>query len=134
MPPEIARIKDLNVSLRIISFTNSPCPKGAVCFWSEVEVIYELTVIGKTYQYSSGRGANPYDVSYEAPYDVFVKGSDYETYAEFVIDTPDAKCLRLNQDSNSLCWTGLAKRFKNPSYCQKINRAGDKERCVDNLR
>ena len=35
-----------DASLRILGFTNSPCPKGARCVWSGQAVHLELTVAG----------------------------------------------------------------------------------------
>ena len=46
---------------------------------SETEVNFELIVNNKSYNYSSARSGGPYDISYEAPYEVFVKDCDYKS-------------------------------------------------------
>lgn len=76
---ETAHVQGLNVFLKVKEFINSPCPKGAQCVWSGLAVVYELRVDGKKYVSSPG---NP---PHASPYDVLVKGSDYKTYATFVI-------------------------------------------------
>ena len=43
---ETARVKGLNVFLKVKDFIYSPCPKGAQCFWSGLAVVFELTVDG----------------------------------------------------------------------------------------
>lgn len=78
---ETARIKDLNVFLKVKDFINSPCPKGSQCIWSGLAVVYELTVDGKVYISSFD---NPLR---EAPYDVLIKKTDYKTYAVFIVNS-----------------------------------------------
>lgn len=130
---EVAEVTGKNITLKIESFTNSPCPKGTTCIWSGVQVVYKLTVDGKDYQYSSSIGPSPYSSYYEAPYDVFIKDSDYETYAKFLVDKPEIKCLKLDPSANGLCWSALAKRFKNTDYCQNISMADDKKLCISGI-
>jgi len=75
-----AIIKELNVSLKIKYFVYSPCPEGVNCIWSGLEVGYELTVDGRTYD------SHLSSLPPESPYEVFVKDTDFQTYATFIID------------------------------------------------
>lgn len=130
---EIAYLIGTDASLKITDFQYIPCPTPNLCFWSGRGVIFKFTVNGKTYNLTSLTSPSPYDISYEAPYDVFVKATDYSSYARFIIDNTETKCLKLHTDSNGLCWTALAKRFKNPQYCQEIGRIVDKQRCSEEV-
>lgn len=78
---EAAKIRGLNVTLTVTGFIYSPCPEGSQCFWSGLAVEYELSVNGNIYKSSFG------NLPSEAPYRVFIKDSDYKTYATLVIDT-----------------------------------------------
>jgi len=80
---ETARVKDLNVFLKVKDFIYSPCPRGAQCLWSGLAVVYELTVDGIVY------GSSLDNPPRDAPYDVLVKKTDYKTYATFVINKPE---------------------------------------------
>lgn len=67
---EVAALKGEDASVRILGFTNSPCPKGARCVWSGQAVHLELTVAGSTVALGGG-----------APYQVLTINSDYKTHA-----------------------------------------------------
>lgn len=122
-----AIIKELNVSLKIKDFIYSPCPKGLQCVWSGLAVFYELTVDGKIY------GASRGDLLSGTPYDVFVKDTDYKTYATFVIDKPENRCISEKGHSSDDCWRRLANRFGNMSYCNKIQWIDSKNACFEDL-
>lgn len=72
---ETAKLDGANVSLKITGFINSPCPEGTQCIWSGLMVQYELSVDGKAYG-----NANNLSMT-DAPYEVSVVDSNYETYA-----------------------------------------------------
>ena len=124
---ETARVKDLNVFLKLKDFIYSPCPKGARCIWSGLAVVYELTVDGKVYSAPMG---NP---SPETPYNVLVKNTDYKTYATFIIEKPEISCANRSGISQNECWRGLAKRFNDQTYCSKIQSLVTKDACFEDL-
>ena len=124
---ETARVKGLNVFLKVKDFIYSPCPKGSQCIWSGLAVVYEISVDGKVYNASMG---NPPP---EVPYDVFVKNTDYKTYATFVINTPQVSCTSQSGISQDECWRGLAKRFSDQTYCGKIQNLLTKDACFEDL-
>ncbi len=124
---ETARVKGLNVFLKVKDFIYSPCPKGTQCIWSGLAVVFELTVDGKVYNASIG------NLPPEAPYDVLVKKTDYKTYATFVINTSQISCTRRSGISQDECWRGLAKRFSDQSYCSKIGDTLTKDACFEDL-
>jgi len=78
---EIAFVRNTDVSLKITGFVYAPCPKGMQCVWSGLGVDYELTVNGQVYVHP-GTAQN-------APYYVWIKQSDYKTYAKFLIKKKD---------------------------------------------
>ncbi|MBI5401369.1 hypothetical protein HZB05_00890 [Candidatus Wolfebacteria bacterium] len=119
---ETARVKGLNVFLKIKNFIYSPCPKDYQCIWSGLAVVYELTIDGKVY-----------GSSFEAPYDVLVGKTDYKTYATFVINKPEVSCASRSGISQDECWRGLAKRFKYQAYCGKIDNLTTKDACFEDL-
>jgi hypothetical protein len=124
---ETARVKGLNVFLKVKDFIYSPCPKGSQCIWSGLAVVYELTVDGKVY------GSSFDSPPREAPYDVFVKKTDYKTYATFVINKPEVSCTSRSGISQDECWRGLAKRFNDQAYCSRINNLATKDACFEDL-
>jgi len=67
---QVAELKGTDASVRILGFTNSPCPKGARCVWSGLAVHLELTVAGSTVALGGA-----------APYTVVTVDSDYKTRA-----------------------------------------------------
>jgi len=77
---ETARVKDSDVFLRVKDFIYSPCPRDSQCIWNGMAVIYEISVEGKIYNVSTG------SLPQEVPYDVFIKNTNYKTYATFVIN------------------------------------------------
>lgn len=126
---ETARVKGLNVFLKVKDFIYSPCPKGVYCIWSGLAVVYELTVDGKIYSNSSDDSP-----IYKAPYDVDVKKTDYKTYATFVINKPEIRCINSSSISQDGCWRHLAKRFGDQSYCNKMtNGISNKDACFEDL-
>src|SRR3989338_8662816 len=71
---ETARVKNLDVLLKLKDLTYSSVPRGSQFVWSKPPVVYELTVDGKIY-------GNPPDKSppNEAPYELLIKETDYKT-------------------------------------------------------
>ena len=124
---ETARVKGLNVFLKVKDFIYSPCPKGAQCIWSGLAVVYELSVNGKTYDAPSG------NLPPKVPYDVVVKKTDHKTYATFVISKPEVSCTNRSGISQDECWRGLAKRFSDQTYCSKIQNLTTKDACFEDL-
>lgn len=125
---ETARVKGLNVFLKVIDFYYAPCPKNVKCVWSGLAVNYELTVDGKVYVSSLGHSP------YEAPYDALVKKTDYKTYATFVINRPEVTCTTSrNQISQDWCWKLLANRLKDQTYCSKISDLTIKDACFEEM-
>jgi hypothetical protein len=124
---ETARVKNLNVFIKIIDFTNSPCPAGTQCFWSGQAVNYELKVDGKIY---ISAGQNPL---LETPYDITVKDSDYKTYTKLIINSPENTCTNQDMSSGDECFRGLAMRFQNQDFCNKIQSDLTKDSCLEEL-
>ena len=58
------------------------------CVWIGTAVKYYLKVNGKAY------GSESKNSLYSAPYDITIVESDYNTFARFIIDVPEAKCLK----------------------------------------
>lgn len=77
---ETVAFKGAPVTLIITGFYNHPCPKGAMCFWSGLDVFYELNVDGRAYIKDS-TGVNTSDF----PYRLTVRESDYQTFAKVVV-------------------------------------------------
>lgn len=71
---ETAKIKDKNIYVTITGFVNSPCPKGAQCFWSGLAVLYDFYVDGKKV------------TNAESQYKVTIIKSNYKTYARLKIE------------------------------------------------
>ena len=126
---ETAQVKGLSVFLKVTDFIYSPCPKSVQCFWSGLAVDYELTVDGKIYYGSWGGNPPPP----EAPYDVLVNKTNYKTYATFVINNPEDTCADESYESQSDCLRGLAKRFNDQAYCNKIGNLATKGTCFEEL-
>ena len=124
---QLAGIKDLNISLKILNFIYSPCPKGSECFWSGLAVVYELSVNGTSY------GISLNTPPYKSPYDVTIQKTDYKTFATFVIDNPESRCIKNSGISQDECWRELAKRFNDESYCSKIQSVITKNVCYEDL-
>lgn len=124
---ETARVKGLNVFLKVKDFIYSPCPKGSQCIWSGLAVVYELTVDGKAYNAPMG------NLPPETPYNVLVKNTDYKTYATFIIEKPEISCDSRSGISQDECWRGLAKRFGDQTYCSKIQNLTTKDACFEDL-
>lgn len=122
-----ARVKDLNVFLKLKDFIYSPCPKGVQCVWSGLAVIYELSVDEKVYDAPLG------NLPPKAPYEVLVKNTDFKTYANFVIKKPETSCADRTGISQDECWRGLAKRFNDSTYCNKIQNLTTKDACFEDL-
>ena len=69
------------VSVKVIRFINSPCPSGVQCIWSGQAVSFELKVGDRVYKAPLG------NLSSDAPYNVTIKDTDYQTFATFVISS-----------------------------------------------
>ena len=119
---ESARVKGLNVSLKVKEFIYSPCPKGVQCVWSGLAVVYELNIDGKAYTNS-----------YYTPYDVLVSDTDHKTYAKFTIEKAETNCKKKNGISQDECWRQLAKRINDSHYCDKINDLLTKDACFEEM-
>lgn len=131
---ETAQVNGLSAFLKVNDFIYSPCPKGLQCIWSGLDVIYDLTVDGKVYgSHRSDLDNPPHKTLYEAPYDVLVKGSDYKTYATFAINKPEVSCAIPSGILKDECWQGLAKRFNDQAYCNRIENLTIKDACFEDL-
>ena len=124
---ETASILEMNVLLKVTDFIYSPCPEGAQCVWSGLGVAYELTIDGETYNSSTGNTPR------EAPLDVLIVNSDYKTFATFIIDKPEARCVKLTGISQDGCWKELTQRFDDQIYCDNIQKTSIKDRCLEDL-
>jgi len=124
---ESAQINELNVSLKLNDFIYSPCPKGVMCVWSGLAVVYELNVNGTIYV------APESYLPQETPYNVFINNTDYKTFATFVIDKPENSCTKLSDARQDECWGELAKRFNSTSYCDNINSLDIENSCYEDL-
>lgn len=115
---EIAKVKGKSVSLHITGFINNPCPENADCTWSGQAVKYELTVGGKVY-----------NNSYESPYDVTQKDTNYKTYSKFIIEDSETNCKK--HESSDVCMRTLSERYSDKSYCARIYDATIKDSCYE---
>lgn len=79
---QTAKLKDRDVSVRIVNFTNDTCPKDVQCFWSGQGVEYTLTEGDKVYATGS------IVASKSSNYRVETISSDYKTYAFIKITKP----------------------------------------------
>lgn len=120
---QVARIGKSQAFLRITKFINSPCPKGAQCIWSGLAVMTELTVDGKIVP----PGAKDF------PYDITGKDSDYTTYANFVVDEPEAACSRPGAGHQGECLRNLARRRSDFTLCRKIKDDRTRGFCLEDL-
>ena len=119
---ESARVKGLNVSLKIKEFIYSPCPKGVQCVWSGLAVVYELNIDGKDYTNA-----------YNTPYDVLILDTNFKTYAKFIIEKAETNCKKKNGISQDECWRQLAKRINDSYYCDKVNDLLTKDACFEEM-
>lgn len=69
------KLKNANVSVQVIHFTNDTCPQGSKCFWSGQAVEYALSIDGKIHATGSTKRAT------SSPYQIETITSDYKTYA-----------------------------------------------------
>ena len=69
------KLKNANVSVQVIHFTNDTCPQGSKCFWSGQAVEYALSIDGKIHATGSMLRAA------SSPYQIETVASDYKTYA-----------------------------------------------------
>ncbi len=76
-------------TFEITDFYYHPCPAGSQCIWSGLDVFYKITTatvkgqqIGKVYIKDQ-----PTQHLTDSPYTVFVKDSDYKTYAKIILET-----------------------------------------------
>jgi len=122
---ETRYLRGTDASLTIARFINSPCPEGAQCVWSGLAVNFEIRKGDTVCQ--SGMG-NP---SWECPLDVFVKESDYQTYAVVVVSEPTAACDSATGLAKDECWRNLAKRFGTITYCNSVSDPAIKDSCVE---
>ena len=119
----VARIARSRDSIRITGFVNSPCPKGAMCVWSGLAVLTELTVNGKVLPQGSK----------DSPYDVTVNDSDYRSYALLVVDRPERVCAAMDPLSRPECLRSLAQRRSDPGLCKQITDSRTRGFCLEDL-
>lgn len=115
---ESARLQGRDVELLITGFVHSPCPKNAMCVWSGLDVITVLTINGKKVR------------PYETHYNVNLLESDYKNFAAFTITDVDTQCATRGDG----CWDELMRRFKDKSYCYKMNDPVSKSYCLENAK
>lgn len=120
---EVAAIAGTKATLRIVRFIDSPCPKGARCVWSGLAVITELTVDGKVIDPKAK----------DSPYDVLVKDSDYKSWAQLVVDEPEAACRGPKAGHLGECLRSLARRRGEPALCLKIDDERTRGFCLEDL-
>ena len=111
---ETASLPDGKTTLKITGFVNSPCPKGAMCVWSGLDVIYELRP----------------DASL---YDVTTKSSDYRTYAVLLVDDPELACARQEPVQRGECLRSLANQRRSAALCRKIEDARTRGFCLEEM-
>lgn len=114
-------LKDHNFSLTLTSMIYVPGGD-----FPHAEVKYKTNHNGVIEEYSNWRRENSY-----YPLDVFLIGSDYQTYAEFVINKPEARCesateLKAYNQSKNDCLASLAIYSKSESACYSIPDAVSK--------
>jgi len=80
---QIVKLKYTDVSVKIMNFSNTPCPKSQECFGSGATVEYMLNVGDKSYATGSQTKVEG------AKYQVETVSTDYETYAEIKIIKSD---------------------------------------------
>ena len=107
---EIAHVKDTEVYLKIVNFVYSPCDG---CFWSGVAVEFDVIVGEKIYPHKYEAWQKDYP-----PYSFSVEGTDYTTYADFLIEIPDTKCT---QEDDPDCWKDWAIVSGDPYLCINID-------------
>lgn len=76
---QTVQLKNKNVSVKIVRFSDDVCPKGQKCFGSGPAAEYSLSVDGKVYVAGSQQRAANSD------YQVDTMSSDFKTYAEVKI-------------------------------------------------
>ena len=76
---QVAKIVATGLEVEIKAFFNSPCPKGAQCFWSGVGIEFEYRLNGQ-----KQKGINLVQVF---GYQTTIVKTDYETYADIVVGT-----------------------------------------------
>ncbi len=79
-------VKDgYSVRLKVTEFYYQPCDEGRQCFWSGLDVYYELIVTDVD---GIAIYMHPGNII-EAPYNVSLLKSDYKTKATFIVDLKD---------------------------------------------
>jgi hypothetical protein len=101
---------DTDIYLEVTEFINTGCPEDVVCIWSGYGVSYKLTVGDKVYENYVGHPL-------VSPYYVNRISTDYESYAEYILEKAETRCMRSGEP---LCWRNLAQILKDPSYCEHI--------------
>jgi hypothetical protein len=75
---QIATISDTGLEIEITGFVNSPCPKGAQCFWSGQGINFTYRMKGKI---ESG-----INLMQAFGYQAVLGETDYETYANLIVE------------------------------------------------
>ncbi len=78
---ETAFVRDTDASVKILGYAYQPCVNDSKCVQKGFQVNYELVNRGVQYKNEYGKSVN----TSLFPYDVRVLGSDYQTFARFVI-------------------------------------------------
>lgn len=74
------QLKDGNVSVEVVHFTNDTCPNGQVCFGKSIQAVEYMLKVGND-KFAVG-SSNPKNSS---GYEIKTVSSDYKTYAEIKI-------------------------------------------------
>lgn len=127
-PGQTVVLKDQNFSLTLTSMLY--VPDGD---FPTAEVKYKTNHNGVIEEYSNWRRENPY-----YPFDVFLVNTDYQTYAEFVINKPETRCestreLKAYNQSKNECLATLALYSNSENTCSSIPDGISKDRCLSGL-
>jgi len=120
-----AQVRDLSVVVEIDGFSNSPCPKGAMCVWSGLAVHLRITVKGKQCL-ANFRNS-------DCRYEVEVRESDYKTQALLVITDFVAACEARPIESRQGCLRALSVRLADQQYCGKLRDVEMRDGCFEDL-
>lgn len=96
MNNETAFVRDTDASVKILGYAYQPCVNDTKCVQKGFQVNYELVNRGVQYKSEYGKSVN----TALFPYDVRVLGSDYQTFARFVI-YPQGQAPAVTTQANS---------------------------------
>ena len=122
-----ANIQDEDNSIKIIlrDFINSPCPKGAYCIWSGQAVLFDFWLNGKKYD----------SYTYNTPYNVGGAGTDFKTYANFIVTSAESDCMHKSNEyyNRDECWRELSRRINDTKFCNRITTQITKDACFEDM-